>query len=289
LAQRFDTSELRTNRPEVFMTAQTFKELEHGGWTERGAAYDDYFALITNQAIDFVLASFGSLNGKLLLDVCCGTGEVTAAAAERGAEAEGIDFAATMIAIAASKYPGLAFTPGDAEDLPYENERFDCVACCFGLLHLEQPEKAISEAWRVLRHGGRYTFTVWCTPEQGCALFGLIQGAIQAHGTIDVGLPPAPPFFRFANIEECQKTLSAAGFGAPASSIIPLTWHGNSPGDLLELFYKSAVRMPMVLERQTSEARERIHKAVLESAERFRAGDRLAVPSPAFMVTAVKP
>lgn len=268
---------------------QSFKELEHAGWMDRAAAYDTYFARITNQAIDPILDSFGSLHGKRLLDVCCGTGEVAAAAATRGAEAEGIDFASTMVAAAAAKYRDLTFAQADAENLSHENDRFDCVVCSFGLLHIDRPERAMAEACRVLRSGGRYTFTVWCTPEQGSELFGIILRAIQAHGTVEVGLPPAPPFFRFANAEECHNTLSAAGFLAPTTSIIPLTWYGNTTGDFLDLFYKSAVRTPMVLERQTTEARERIHQAVRESAERFRVGERLEIASPAFLVTALKP
>jgi SAM-dependent methyltransferase len=271
------------------MTGKTFKELEHGGWTDRAAAYDSYFALVTNQAIDPILNSFGSLRGKRFLDVGCGTGQLTAAAAKRGAETEGIDFASTMIATAAANYPEITFTEGDAERLPFEDGRFDCVACSFGLLHMQQPERAMKEAYRVLRSGGRYAFTVWCTPEQGSDLFAIIQGAIQAHGTLDVGLPPAPPFFRFANAEECHNTLTAAGFLAPATSKIACTWYGKTPRDLLDLFYKSAVRTPMILERQTAEARERIHQDILNGAERFCMGERIAIAIPAFMVTAVKP
>ncbi len=271
------------------MTEKTFKELEHGGWMDRAAAYDSYFGLVTNQAIDAILDSFGTLQGKRLLDVGCGTGQLTAAAAKRGAKAEGIDFASVMVAIAAANYPEVTFTQGDAEDLPYEDGYFDCVACSFGLLHVQQPERAMAEAWRVLRSSGRYTFTVWCTPEQGSDLFATIQGAIQAHGTLDVGLPPAPPFFRFANAEECHNTLTAAGFLAPETSKIPLTWYGKDPRDLLDLFYKSAVRTPMVLQRQTAEARERIHEAILTGAERFHEGERIAIAIPAFMVTAVEP
>jgi hypothetical protein len=124
--------------------------------------------------------------------------------------------------------------------------------------------------------------------KQGGESFALILKAIQAHGTVDVGLPLAPPFFRFADAQECQNTLTAAGFVAPVTSKIPLTWYGNTPRDFLDLFYKSAVRMPMVLERQTPQARERINEAVLKGAERFRVGERLAIASPAFMVTAVK-
>ncbi|HWP56720.1 MAG TPA: methyltransferase domain-containing protein [Candidatus Acidoferrales bacterium] len=211
------------------MSGYTFKELEHRGWTERAAAYDSYFALVTRQAIEPILATFGDLCGKRLLDVACGTGHLTASAAARGAEAEGLDFASTMAATAAANYPGIKFTVGDAEDLPYEDESFDCVACSFGLLHMERPEAAIKEAHRVLRRGGRYTFSVWCAPEQGSDFFGLIQEAIQTHGTLDVGLPPAPPFFRFADARECRQALTAARFTAITTIRLPLTWRGASP------------------------------------------------------------
>lgn len=194
-----------------------------------------------------------------------------------------------MVATAAANYPEVKFTRGDAEDLPYEDGCFDCVACSFGLLHMQHPEKAMAEARRVLRHGGGYTFTVWCSPEQGSDFFGLVQAAIQAHGTLDVGLPPAPPFFRFANVEECQKTLTGVGFTSISTAKIPLTWYGQTGQDLLDLIYKSVVRTPMILERQTPEARERIHQAILKGAERYRVGERIAIAIPAFMVTVVKP
>jgi ubiquinone/menaquinone biosynthesis C-methylase UbiE len=271
------------------VTAKTFKELEHGGWMDKAGAYDSYFALVTNQAIDAILDSFGTVQGKRLLDVGCGTGHLAANAAQRGAEAEGIDFASAMVATAAANYPKVQFIKGDAEDLPYEDERFDCVACSFGLLHMQHPEQVMKEAYRVLRKGGRFTFTVWCTPEQGSEFFGLVQAAIQAHGTLDVGLPPAPPFFRFANAEECHKTLAGVGFTFVATSKIPLTWRGNTSQDLLDLLYKSVVRTPMVLERQTTEARKRIHNAILTGAERYRVGAEIAIPIPALLVTATKP
>jgi ubiquinone/menaquinone biosynthesis C-methylase UbiE len=148
-------------------TLQTFKELEQAGWMARAAAYDGSFALVTNQATRPILSSFGALQGKRLLDTACGPGHLAGAAAQQGAMAEGLDFAGAMVAEAIRHHPQVTFKEGDAERLPYGDGQFDCVACAFGLLHMEHPERAVAEAYRVLRRGGRYAFTVWCTPAQG--------------------------------------------------------------------------------------------------------------------------
>jgi len=43
---------------------------------------------------------------------------------------------------------------GNAYNLPAEDEEFDCALCTAVLEHLEEPELALKECWRVLRHGG---------------------------------------------------------------------------------------------------------------------------------------
>lgn len=78
----------------------TFKETEQAGWTEKAAAYDGHFASITAQAIEPALDLIGDIAGSNILDICCGTGGLTAAALQRGGQATGIDFAPTMIEIA---------------------------------------------------------------------------------------------------------------------------------------------------------------------------------------------
>jgi len=62
--------------------------------------------------------------GERVLDVGCGTGHLTAAIADAGADVVGVDRAATMLADARSNYPGLPFVRGDARTLPFES-RFD--------------------------------------------------------------------------------------------------------------------------------------------------------------------
>lgn len=269
------------------MSTQTFRELEHQGWLAKAAAYRDSFGKITEQAIDPVLDTFGNLAGKLLLDVACGTGELAAAAARRGASAEGIDFAVTMVEKAAAQYPDVRFSEGDAEQLPYRASSFDAVVCSFGLLHLQDPERAIADAHRVLKPGGRYAFTVWCNPDQGGEFFKLVMGAVQRHGTLDVALPPALPIFRFSDFDECRRALTAAGFTAPSVRILELRWRTEDPQDVLDLIYKSIVRTPMILQAQTDDARERIHRAIAEGTEIYRKNGVIELRFPAVLATAM--
>jgi ubiquinone/menaquinone biosynthesis C-methylase UbiE len=172
------------------MKKKTFQALEHAGWMSKANAYDQLFATITDQAIPSILQSFGDLTNKRLLDVACGTGRLAEASKKYGALSEGIDFASAMVEKAKSNYSSVTFTEGDAENLPYSDSTFDAVACAFGLLHLERPEQAIREAWRVLKNQGRYSFAVWCGPDQGGEFFNLVMKAIQKHGSLDVPLPP---------------------------------------------------------------------------------------------------
>lgn len=270
------------------MPTDSFKALEHAGWVEKANSYDESFATITDQAIAPILDTFGALANKRLLDVACGTGHIAGIAAGRGANSEGIDFASTMVEKARLRYPGMPFREGDAEQLPYADGSFDAVVCGFGLLHMAQPERAISEAYRVLKNGGRFTFSVWCSPDQGGEFFKLVMGAVQKHGTLDVPLPPAPPIFRFSDPNECVRTLNASGFVDPEITVLPLTWRTAKPAGVLELTYKGAVRTPMVLNAQTAAAREAIHRAILEGTEQFRKGEAIEFRFPASLATARK-
>ena len=271
------------------MAEPSYKDLEHAGWREKADAYDDWFARITRQAIEPALDAIAdAYEGARLLDICTGTGHLAAAAAERGAVAEGLDFAETMVEQARHNYPDLTFTVGDAENLPYEAGSFDIVACGFGHLHFSDADKAIAEAARVLMPGGRYGFTVWCGPDQGGAMFKLIYEALKAHGNTDVGLPPAPPFYRFAKHENNRETLVGLGFRDVETQIIDLVWDAASGEEITEMIYKSIVRTPIMFERQTPEARERIHQAIIEGAEQYRDGNTLRLDFPATLVTATR-
>ena len=70
--------------------------------------------------------------GVRLLDVASGPGYLAAAAAQRGADVVGVDFADSMVDQARRIYPALTFRIGSAEDLPFPDDDFDAVGISFG-------------------------------------------------------------------------------------------------------------------------------------------------------------
>lgn len=114
-----------------------------------------------NEPIEFSyeLHEYKKFAGKRVLDVGCGNGYVLSKYAKEGAEVCGIDITETGIDLCRKRFEILGlkgdFRVANAEELPFENETFDCV-CSMGVLHhIPNTEKAVAEILRVLRRNGR--------------------------------------------------------------------------------------------------------------------------------------
>jgi len=265
-----------------------FHDFEHVGWERAADHYGDAFGSLTSQTIPALLRASAVETGMRVLDVASGPGYVAAEAAKLGAAPVGVDFAAEMVALATRRYPELSFDQGDAEALPYVDRSFDAVTINFGVLHLARPDTALAEAHRVLRRGGRCAFTVWASPNISTG-FGIVLNAIETHGRMDVPLPAGPPFFRFSDAAEAARSMAAVGFAAPAVETVPLVWRLPSGDALCDAFVQGAVRTAALLRGQTPDAMDRIRRAIVEGAERYRKGDRIELPMAAVLTSGTRP
>jgi SAM-dependent methyltransferase len=274
------------------MTSQTtdtsaFHAFERTGWESIPRAYQDAFGTLTTQAIGPLLDAAHVGPGVRVLDVATGPGYVAAAAARRGAAVVAVDFSTAMLAEARRHHPRIDFQAGDAEALSFPDASFDAVVMSFGLLHLGRPDRALAEAYRVLRRGGRVAYTVWARPEEAVA-FGIVLRAIERHGRLDVPLPPGPPFFRFSDPAECRRVLLGLGFRAPEVAVVSQVWRLRSLDALFEVMRDGTVRTAGLLRAQTREAQDAIRAEMRDAVRAYQRRGEVELPMPAILASATR-
>jgi demethylmenaquinone methyltransferase/2-methoxy-6-polyprenyl-1,4-benzoquinol methylase len=107
--------------------------------------------------------------GVRILDVACGTGDLTLTLSETtGARIVGTDFCRPMLEIAARKTAArkrkIPFIEGDALRLPFRDSSFDAVTIAFGLRNLSDVERGLAELLRVLKPGGNIAILEFSKP-----------------------------------------------------------------------------------------------------------------------------
>jgi SAM-dependent methyltransferase len=139
-----------------------YKELVRTTWST-----GDYDAMMRQEGLYDVgsrlVKTVGVRPGEDVLDVACGTGNATIPAAAAGARVIGLDLTPAMLARARERAAGLEieWVEGDAEELPFEDERFDVVLSTFGCMFAPRHEVVADEIARVLRAGGRLGLCTW--------------------------------------------------------------------------------------------------------------------------------
>lgn len=172
--------------------------------------------------------SFGEVLARpdaKVLDLCCGTGDMTAALLEqRPASAEpvtGLDFSAEMLGRARVKYgsANALWVEGDAMHLPYAEESFDLVTAAFGFRNLTNYAEGLAEIYRVLKPGGMIGI-LECNQPDGLSGFGygiyfrqvlpLLGGWISGDRAAYRYLPASVA--RFPRPPQMLTMMAAAGF-----------------------------------------------------------------------------
>lgn len=156
-----------------------------------------------------------------VLDLCCGTGDLTLALAAEAGSARptspgiilGADFAHPMLVRAKGKAGSstgraiIEFLEADALALPFAGQSFDLVTTAFGFRNLANYAAGLAELYRVLRPGGSVAILEFTEPES--ALFGrvfrfyfhrilpklggIVSGNAQAYGYLPGSVARFPP------------------------------------------------------------------------------------------------
>ena len=214
-----------------------------GSWVE--IYHNIFITAMIGEWVPRVLALVDPKPGESVLDVACGTGALTRAAAEavgqRGFVA-GADISPDMLSLARklsdNQYPAIEWRECDAQSLPFEDEVFDIALCQLGLMFIPDKVAALKEMRRVLKPGGRVAVMVWgaidkCPGQMAMAkawekFFGVEQAVnfcsmhsmsdpetmreiLVAAGFQDVNIQQAMGTMRFLSAEQQVRSYGAMG------------------------------------------------------------------------------
>lgn len=168
----------------------------------------------------------GAAEGRLILDLCCGTGDQAIALSRLGADVVAADFCLPMVSRAQSKYrrrrtPRPTGLAGDALSLPLPAEKFDGLTISFGLRNVADLDLALAEMARVLEPGGRLAILEFALPTNRLLraaylfyfrqLLPLIGRLVSDRGSAYTYLPLS--VLEFPQRDGLVGRLEAAGFG----------------------------------------------------------------------------
>lgn len=152
--------------PEDYRKRQReFYEANARGWDVWAASVAEQSESFNNPLIE----AAGITEGMKILDLASGAGEPALTVARlvgAGGHVTASDLSPAMLAIteARAKEAGLAnmeFEISEIDAMAFGDDAFDAVICRFGIMYSPEPERALAEARRVTRSGGRIAFMVW--------------------------------------------------------------------------------------------------------------------------------
>ena len=170
-----------------------------------------------------------------VLETAAGTGVLTRAMASRlpaQARIVATDLNEPMLNHAQKQsHDGrIAWRQADALALPFEDQRFDAVACQFGAMFFPDKVQGYREAHRVLKRGGHFFFNVWDTISEN-------EFADVVTQALAMLFPHDPPRFMariphgYHDVETIRAGLTAAGFKAISIATVDGKSRASSPRD----------------------------------------------------------
>ena len=129
------------------------------------------------------------LKGQRVLDVCCGTGNLTAMLADAGCQVVGVDNSPTMLSHARRKHIAAEFKQVDAAQLPFQHE-FDAAVISIALHEMtpQVREKVWESMRRAVHPGGRLIALDFAVPQQNSLFARVASGFTERdeRGFLDI-------------------------------------------------------------------------------------------------------
>lgn len=272
------------------MDARLQRRIQRYGWERAAQAYARHWHGPLAGLHGDLLAMAAPAPGEAVLDVACGAGVVSLAAARAVGPAGrvlGVDLAGAMVQAARQRAQDLGlgqarFERMDAEQLVLPDAGFDVTLCVLGLMYVPDPQAALRELRRVLRPGGRAVIAVWGERARcGWApLFGIVDAEVRSE--------VCPLFFGLGQGDALARHCASAGLQVTAQRRRS-DWLKYSGAD--EACAAAFVGGPVALawSRFDRAVRERVQARYLDAIAPWRDGQGYRLPAEYLIVAARRP
>jgi len=254
-------------------------------WGGAAQGWDAWFEWYTRNfapVMDWCCDAAGLKAGDRLLDVACGSGQPALTAARRlqpGGSVVATDLAPEMLAVARRRADqaglrNIEFREMDAEHLQLDDASFDAVTCAYCLMFCPDVERAVSEARRVLKRGGRFACVVWDDPAKSPFLT-VAGGSVAKFFPAQTPGPNTPGAFRFAQPGTLAALLEASGFTEVSVQSVPMMLECASIDEYWRMFTDVAAGIKGKVAMLGEEDRARLREIVEAAAAPYVEDGRL--------------
>ena len=202
-------------------------------WVRHQAAMDALLAPVT----ELVLEHAGLAPGMAVLDIGCGAGASTRAAAARvapGGRVLGVDVSDTLLA--AARAQGAAdYLKADAQTHDFAQRSFEASISRFGVMFFDETQAALANVARALRPGAQATFAAWGPAPQNPFFLipaGVVRDRFGPQPKTDRTLPGP---FAWEDAARVTGFFKAAGWVDVSVTAVPLTLDALDAAEMADL------------------------------------------------------
>jgi SAM-dependent methyltransferase len=272
------------------MDARLQRRVQRYGWDLAATDYEPLWQAQLAEAQAALLTWASPAPTEQVLDIACGTGLVSFAAARAvgvSGHVLGIDLSDRMVGGAERrardlKLSNCSFSRMDAETLALPDASFDVTLCALGLMYMPDPEQALREMRRVLRPGGRVSLAVWGERAKcgWSAIFPIVDNEVASE--------VCPLFFRLGEQDTLARLCADAKFeDVKHRRITAALTFSDAKAACDAAFIGGPVALAW--SRFNDEVRARVRARYLDSIESWRHGQGYRIPGEFVIAAAVAP
>jgi ubiquinone/menaquinone biosynthesis C-methylase UbiE len=226
-----------------------------------GDKYDRFMGRYSRALAPQFIEFAGVDSGMAVVDVGCGPGALTERLVQAGAkDIAAADPSEPFVAAATERAPGADVRLAAAEELPWEDDRFDAALSQLVVNFMRDADVGVSEMRRVVRPGGVVAACTWSYGED----MEMLRSFWDAARRLDSGAPDEGSTMRYRRVEELDELWRRVGLSEVRTERLRVEMSYTGFADLWEPFTFGVGPAGTYLAKLSPEQREQVRRELFD-------------------------